>query len=99
MASTERASATSCRRSTAAPRMAEPSVRHAIVLAAGRGERLRSVVDDRPKGLVEIDGETLVARSLRLLRAAGIDAVTIVAGHRAGDYLRFAAGQRDIRVL
>jgi choline kinase len=73
--------------------------RQAIVLAAGAGQRLRSVVDDCPKGLVEIDGETLVGRSVRLLRRAGIERVTIVAGYRAEDYQRFAAGQPDLRVV
>lgn len=60
------------------------------------GARLRSVVDDRPKGLIEIQGETLVGRSLRLLRAAGIEHTTIVVGYRADQYERFAAGQADI---
>ena len=67
-------------------------VRDAIVLAAGVGMRLRSVDDDRPKGLVEIGGETLIGRSIRLLRAAGIERITIVAGYRAESYLEFASG-------
>jgi choline kinase len=73
-------------------------VRHAIILAAGMGLRLRSVVDDRPKGLIEIQGETLVGRSVRLLRNAGITRVILVIGHRAEDYGRFAEGQSDIRL-
>jgi 2-aminoethylphosphonate-pyruvate transaminase len=63
------------------------------------GTRLRSVVDDRPKGLIEIDGEPLVARSLALLRAAGIQRVTIVAGFRADLYAQFAGAQRDVEIL
>jgi choline kinase len=64
---------------------------HAVILAAGQGIRLRSMVDDRPKGLIEIAGETLVARSVRLVRDAGVDEVTIVAGHLAGHYAQFCA--------
>jgi len=60
--------------------------RRAIILAAGQGLRLRSVVDDRPKGLVDVAGEPLVARSLRCLRDAGIAQVTIVAGYHAEQY-------------
>ncbi len=71
-------------------------VRDAIILAAGMGLRLRSVADDRPKGLIEIEGETLVGRSVRLLRGAGIARITLVVGHRAADYERFAEGQSDI---
>jgi len=62
------------------------------------GARLRPVVDDRPKGLIDMHGETLVGRSIRLLRAAGVARVTIVVGHRADDYRRFAADQPDIRL-
>jgi choline kinase len=75
------------------------NVRHAIILAAGMGTRLRSVVDDRPKGLIEIDGETLVGRSMRLLRGAGVTEIAIVAGYRADAYHRFAAREPDVRLL
>src|SRR2546428_1618308 len=78
--------------------MVNVSVRHAIILAAGLGTRLRSVADDRPKGLIEIDGETLVGRSVRLLRSAGINHITIVTGYAADYYERFAAGQPDIHL-
>ena len=77
----------------------EGSVRHAIILAAGLGTRLRSVADDRPKGLIEIEGETLVGRSARLLRSAGIDHITIVTGYAADYYERFASGQPDVRLV
>ena len=54
-----------------------------IVLAAGRGSRLGSLTDDRPKGLVELAGRTLLERQLEAARAAGVDDVVIVGGHRA----------------
>jgi len=63
------------------------------------GTRLRSVVDARPKGLIAIDGETLVGRSVRVLREAGISDVTIVAGYCAGQYDRFAAQQPDVHTV
>jgi choline kinase len=75
------------------------AVRDAIILAAGMGVRLRSLADDRPKGLIEIGGETLVGRSVRLLRDAGITQITIVIGHGAERYERFAGGQSDIRLV
>jgi len=72
---------------------------HAVILAAGQGLRLRSVVDDRPKGLVEIGGEALVARSVRLLRGCGVGEVTIVVGYRADEYARFCAQNHGIRLV
>jgi L-glutamine-phosphate cytidylyltransferase len=74
-------------------------VHDAIILAAGTGLRLRSIVDDRPKGLIEIEGETLVGRSVRLLRDAGIRRITIVAGYAAEHYERYALGQPDIQLV
>jgi 2-aminoethylphosphonate-pyruvate transaminase len=71
----------------------------AVILAAGQGLRLQSIVDDRPKGLIEIGGEALVARSIRLLRAAGIDAITIVGGYRADCYRRFIAQQEGVDLV
>jgi choline kinase len=75
------------------------SVRDAIVLAAGTGTRLRSVVDDRPKGLIEIRGQSLVGRSAALLCDAGIDRITIVAGYLAEMYRAFARDHRHVRIL
>ena len=72
---------------------------HAVILAAGQGMRLRSVVDDRPKGLVEIAGEALVARSVRLLRESGVREITVVAGYRADHYATFCAHDGGLRMV
>ncbi|MCG8371434.1 MAG: NTP transferase domain-containing protein, partial [Proteobacteria bacterium] len=52
----------------------------AMILAAGRGERLRPLTDELPKALVEVRGETLLERHLRKLRDAGIGSVVINLG-------------------
>ena len=69
------------------------------MLAAGMGTRLRSLIDARPKGLIEIDGETLAGRSVRVLREAGIDNVTIVAGYCAEQFERFADQRPGVRTI
>jgi NDP-sugar pyrophosphorylase family protein len=49
------------------------------IIAAGRGERLRSAVDGIPKPLVEIGGETLLVRQARAIAGLGASPVhTIV---------------------
>ncbi len=52
----------------------------AMILAAGRGERLRPVTDETPKALVEVNGESLLERHLRSLAEAGADTVVINLG-------------------
>ena len=52
----------------------------AMILAAGRGERLRPVTDKLPKALVEVRGESLLERHLRAIGDAGIQTVVINLG-------------------
>lgn len=52
----------------------------AMLLAAGRGERLRPVTETIPKALVEVRGESLLERHLVALRAAGVETVVINLG-------------------
>ena len=52
----------------------------ALLLCAGRGERLRPITDTLPKPLVDVGGETLVGRHLRALAAAGVTRVVINLG-------------------
>jgi choline kinase len=56
----------------------------AVILAAGRGRRLRDIVGDRPKCLARVGDRSLIERQIRSLRACGVDAITIVAGFQAG---------------
>jgi NDP-sugar pyrophosphorylase family protein len=53
----------------------------AIVLAGGRGERLRPYTDDRPKGMVEVLGVPILAYQVRWLRANGIDGILFSCGY------------------
>lgn len=54
----------------------------AIILAAGRGSRMKSLTDERPKCLVELRGRTLLHWQLQALRNAGIQEIAIVTGYK-----------------
>lgn len=57
----------------------------AVILAAGEGRRLAGVWD-RPKGLLSFGHETLIERSLRLLRLRGVRRIVVVTGFQAEAY-------------
>jgi len=54
----------------------------ALILAAGRGSRMGSLGDARPKCLVELDGTPLLDRQLAALRRGGAREIGIVRGYR-----------------
>ena len=68
----------------------------AMILAAGRGERLRPLTDKIPKSLVEVRGESLLERHLDNVHAAGIRTVVINLGW-LGDQIveRLGSGERS----
>lgn len=54
----------------------------AIILAAGRGSRMKNMTDDRPKCLVELRGKPLLEWQLTALHEAGISEIAIVTGYK-----------------
>jgi MurNAc alpha-1-phosphate uridylyltransferase len=48
-----------------------------MVLAAGRGERMRPLTDTTPKPLLEVGGQPLIAYHLRALARAGVTEIVI----------------------
>jgi choline kinase len=54
----------------------------AVILVAGIGSRLRPMTDDRPKALVDLGGETILGRTVRLLASYGVRKVVLATGYR-----------------
>src|SRR5688500_8547853 len=68
----------------------------ALVLCAGLGTRLGELTRDRPKGLLPIGGEPLLAHTLRYLAGEGFEEIAVNVHRRAqaitdlfGDGARF----------
>ena len=66
-------------------------IRHAIILAAGMGIRLRPLSRTIPKALIPVHGATLLERTLDALTQSGVEHMTIVTGH-LGTMLRTFVG-------
>jgi len=56
-----------------------------VILSAGVGSRLQSILNGRPKPLFELGGKSLLCRSLDALAARGIDNVTLAVGFKERD--------------
>jgi MurNAc alpha-1-phosphate uridylyltransferase len=70
------------------------SVKHAMILAAGRGERMRPLTDTVPKALLEVRGKPLIVYHLEKLSRLGLSEVVINLawlGDRIRDRLRDGA--------
>ena len=61
-------------------------VQTALILAAGLGSRLQHHTSETPKGFLNVGGESLIERSLRLLYNHGILRVIIGTGYRSDFY-------------
>jgi len=66
----------------------------AMILAAGRGERLRPLTDHTPKPLLDVHGRPLIAHHLENLAAAGFREVVINLAH-LGDMIRESLGDGE----
>lgn len=60
-----------------------------IILAAGEGNRLRPLTNEKPKCLVKFLGQTLLEFQLSTLREAGIHEINIVSGYKAKALKKF----------
>jgi len=56
----------------------------AVLMAGGRGERLRPMTDTIPKPLLPIDGKAIIDYNIEALAAAGIDDITVATRYLAG---------------
>lgn len=73
-------------------------IREAIIVAAGRGIRLKAMGELRPKGFIELGGVHIIETSLERLKRAGIEIVHIVTGHLAHFYEELALRHPEVRL-
>ncbi|MEJ6580296.1 MAG: phosphocholine cytidylyltransferase family protein [Akkermansiaceae bacterium] len=54
----------------------------AIIMAAGISSRLEDINGNRPKCLIEMDGISLISRSVNLLASRGITDISVITGYK-----------------
>lgn len=58
------------------------SVTKAVILAAGRGTRMRELTDDLPKPMIPVRGRPILQHIVDGMRGAGITEVLLIVGYR-----------------
>ncbi|MBI4499295.1 MAG: nucleotidyltransferase family protein [Chloroflexi bacterium] len=54
---------------------------YALILAGGKGERLRPFTDDRPKPMVPVNGMPILEHQIRWLNSYGVDHFVLLCGY------------------
>ena len=74
-------------------------VQRAIILAAGKGERMRPLTLDTPKPLVMVKGVRMIDSVVSALYANGINEIYLVVGYKKEKFYRWAAHQAGVTII
>ena len=67
----------------------------AIILAGGRGERLRPITDKIPKPLIPINNKPLIERTIKYLKKHGITEIIISSGYKSNLIEKFLKKKKN----
>ena len=67
----------------------------AIILAGGRGKRLRPITDKIPKPLIPINGKPLIERTIKYLKKYGITEIIISSGYKSSLIEKFLKNKKN----
>ena len=65
------------------------NVKHAMILAAGLGTRMKPLTLDTPKPLIKVGSKNLLERSINLLENYGVENIIINVHHLADKIEKF----------
>ena len=67
----------------------------ALILAGGRGKRLRPLTDKTPKPLIPINNIPLIVRSIKYLKKFGINEIVVCSGYKAKQIENFLKKKKN----
>lgn len=71
----------------------------ALMMAGGRGERLRPLTDTTPKPLLPVGDVPIIDRNINLMRRAGIRDITVSTGYMHGRFAEHFNGRDGVTLL
>tara|TARA_Y100001936_G_C15939077_1_gene593732 strand:- start:26 stop:724 length:699 start_codon:yes stop_codon:yes gene_type:complete len=75
------------------------NVKHAMILAAGLGTRMKPLTLDTPKPLIKVGSKNLLERSINLLESYGVEKIIINVHHLADQIEKFISNVKsNIRI-
>jgi 2-aminoethylphosphonate-pyruvate transaminase len=74
-------------------------IKSAVILAAGLGTRLKEKTKHIPKGFLELEGKSLIQRSIETLLACGIGRIYIGTGYLSEVYEEFSQNYPQIKCI
>ena len=73
-------------------------VDNAVIMAAGTSSRFAPLSYEKPKALIDVNGEVLIERQIRQLREAGIKDIYIVTGYLAEQF-KYLINKLDVKFI
>ena len=67
----------------------------AIILAGGRGKRLRPITDKIPKPLISINNKPLIERTIKYLKKYGVKEIIISSGYKSDHIEKFLKKKKN----
>ena len=75
------------------------TVKRAIIMAAGLGNRLRPVTDTTPKPLIKVNGKRMIDTIIDALHENGIFEIYVVVGYKKEQFYEWAEGKEGIKII
>src|SRR4051812_6557477 len=70
----------------------------AVILAGGKGTRLASRLQGRPKPLIDVCGVPLLARQIEALKRGGVNKIVILVSYAAGQIAQFCSNHENFGI-